>query len=278
MEPFKQELQTELKGKIPSKKLTLLPSGFQRIGDVIVLRLDPALKPFEKSIGVVVLKQYRVKTVCAIEGKISGALRKPHVKKIAGDSTETTHKENGISYSLDVAKIVFAKGNINERARLPRLVKSGEIVADMFAGIGYFTLPIAKFSGAKKIYAIEKNPVAVRYLKENMRKNYISNVTPILGDNRKIEIPEPVDRVVMGYFPGTEKYLPAVFSFLKSGGVIHFHDVFSENDLWQRPEKILKKAAQHNGFTLTKILYKNIVKNYAPHKFHVVIDAAFEKA
>ena len=110
------------------------------------------------------------------------------MKIIAGENrTETVIKENNILYKLDVARIEFSKGNFKERKRVWKSVRKDEVIVDMFAGIGYFTLPLAKFSQAKLIYAIDLNPKAIEYLKENLRMNYVSHkVVPILGDCRKV--------------------------------------------------------------------------------------------
>ena len=81
----------------------------------------------------------------------------------------------------------------------------------------------------------------------------------------------------MGYFPGTDKFLPTAFSFLKNHGVIHYHNIFSKQELWGKPIKILKKYAEENGFKLEKVLEKKIVKDYAPNVYHVVVDAEFRK-
>ncbi len=55
---------------------------------------------------------------------------------------------------------MFSSGNMNERIRMSNISKPNEVVVDLFAGIGYFTLPIAVYSKPKKIYACEKNPIS----------------------------------------------------------------------------------------------------------------------
>ncbi len=246
---------------------TKLPSSYQIIGKIFLAKLDlskPEKKKFAKA--VFSLLPY-IETVCEIKG-IKGELREPIVKKIAGLSTTTIHKEHGIVYKLDVSKLMFSKGNVYERKRLLPLVKKSEIVVDMFAGIGYFSLPIAK--KVKKVYAIEKNPTAFRYLKENIKLNRLNNVIPLLSDCRKVKIKEKADHVLMGYFPHTEKFLPYAKSFAK--GIIHFHNTYRKDELWNKPlthiRKVIPKA---------KILKKKIVKSVAPNIYHVVLDIQINK-
>jgi tRNA wybutosine-synthesizing protein 2 len=165
-----------------------------------------------------------------------------------------------------------------ERARLPPLVKPGETIIDMFAGIGYFSLPLGRSSPARRIYSIELNPDSFRFLKENIKLNKLEGkVIPVLGDCRKVKLPEKADRVIMGYFPRTDKFLPAAFSFLKPDGIIHYHDTFKREELWEKSEKILREHSRKRGFYPIR-MEKRVVKQYAPWVFHVVVDAEFRKA
>ncbi|MEK6923145.1 MAG: class I SAM-dependent methyltransferase family protein [Nanoarchaeota archaeon] len=201
-----------------------------------------------------------IKTICKISG-ISGEFRKPKIKKLFGESTITTHKEHGISYNLDVSKIMFSQGNHFEKKRLTSLVELNEVVIDMFAGIGYFTLPIAK--KVKHVYAIEKNPESYSFLEKNIRLNYISNVTAIKGDCRKQsgKLGKIADRIIMGYFPGTKKFLPAALKLAKKNCVIHYHEI-GENE-----KEILEQLPKY-----AKLLKMRKVKSYSPNKNHYVVD------
>lgn len=265
---------------MPHEKKQFLPSGYQNIGDIAILNLKPEVKPYAKDIAEFILERFpRFKTVCKKTDIVKGELRMPSVKVIAGENrTLTTHKENGCLYRIDVSKIMFSQGNLRERARIPKLVRSGETIIDMFAGIGYFSIPIAKFTKPGKIYAIDRNPDSVRFLKENIKLNGVENVIkPILGDSRNIKLSERADRIIMGYLPKTHEFLGAAFKLLKPNGIIHYHDTFDKGELWHKPEKILKKEAENAGFELKSITYKAVVKHYAPKVEHVIIDAEFIK-
>ncbi len=270
---FKQKL-----AQITNLPETSLPSSYQVVGDVLLFKLTKVKSITHKKCIAEATKNTLpyVRTVCEIR-QVSGEFRRPVVKKLLGESTETIHKENGILYKLDVSKIMFSKGNLSERKRLLENVKPREIIIDMFSGIGYFSLSLAKLTKAKKIYSIEKNKTAFGYLKENIRLNKIENIEPVYGDCVKAKILEKADRVIMGYFPGTDKFLPAAFGFLKNRGIIHYHNIFSKQELWYKPLKILKESAKENGFKLEKVLEKKIVKDYAPNVYHVVVDAEFRK-
>ncbi|MBM3303776.1 MAG: class I SAM-dependent methyltransferase family protein [Candidatus Aenigmarchaeota archaeon] len=279
MKPFKEALTKALEGRIDSRLVGLLPSGFQAVGDIAILNLRKELFDKGEMIGRSMLVLYpNLKTVCVKLDGVKGIERAPSLEKVAGDGTETIHRENGCLYKLDVTKVMFSKGNTLERGRLAGVVGKGEVVADMFAGVGYFSIPIAK-AHVKKVYAIEINPSAFEYLEQNIELNNLKNVEPFCCDNRKApeKLAHVADRVLMGYLPGTDKFLDPAFWFLKpSGGVIHFHNVYRDSELWNKPIKILEDAGRRHGMKL-KILNKHIVKQYAPRMQHVVIDAEFRR-
>lgn len=281
MKQFKELLRERLRDRIFEDKLNSLPSGFQRLGNIIIVNLKPELKQFKGEIGETILDCFRdIKTVCNKFDRVKNQIRTPSIEVIAGDGTETIHTENSCFYKIDVAKLMFAKGNVRERGRLPLLVKPGETVVDMFCGLGYFTIPIAKLAKPKKIYAIDINPLAVDFLKENIKLNLVSCIETILGDCRTVseKLNNVADRVIMGYLPRTYEFLPVAFGFLKDSGVIHYHDTFRENELWEKPRKILEEHARKEGYWLDRISYKAVVKQFAPRVCHVVIDAKFRKS
>jgi tRNA wybutosine-synthesizing protein 2 len=283
LQPIKQLLIENLKDDLTQEHLELLPSSYQKIGDIVIINLDIDLIPFEDEIGKIILKNIpNTRTVCSRTGEITGEERLPQLEVIAGvDNTETIHKENGCLYSLDVAKIMFAKGNLKERGRLTKLVKPNEIIVDLFAGIGYFSIPIAKFARPSKIYAIDINPTSILYLQKNIQLNRVEGkIEVILGDCREVvkKLGRIANRLIMGYLPNTKEFLDSAFTVLKqNGGIIHYHDVFKEENLWDEPLGILKASAEKNGYVLEKLLEKRIVKSYAPKVVHVVIDAKFSK-
>jgi tRNA wybutosine-synthesizing protein 2 len=271
MKAFKSMLMDSL--DIPASKKLLLPSGFQKVGDIVILQLNGELSEYEKDVGRVVKEHLKVKSVFR-KGIVSGGLRKPEIKRIAGNINTTIHKENGCFYKMDVTKVMFAKGNSFERSRV--IAGEGEEVIDMFAGIGYFCINIAKKTPSCNVYAVEKSPDSVSLLRENVKLNRLHNVEIMEGDCRDVEEIRG-DRVIMGYLPGTQKFLPKAFELLRSSGVIHYHDLFRKNELWRRPLGVLEEEALKNGYKMDKVLYKKVVKQYSPCKYHVVVDALFRR-
>jgi tRNA wybutosine-synthesizing protein 2 len=148
-------------------------------------------------------------------------------------------------------------------------VGEGERVFDMFAGIGYFTLPMAR-AGAE-VTAAEVNPTAFRYLAENAVLNGVEDrVSAFRADCRDVAV-EGVDRVVMGYYDAWE-YLDAALDALRPGGVVHLHEATPEAKLWNRPVSRLREAAVRHGRGV-EVLDRRVVKSHSPGVEHVVVDA-----
>jgi len=239
---------------------------WKQIGDIIILN-----KEIEKPEKF--LKMRGIKTVLKIE-RIKGKTRKPEVKILAGEETETIHKENKCLFKLDAANIMWSKGNTYERMRIPKLIKDGETIVDMFAGIGYFSIPIAVHANPKKVYAIEINPTAYQYLKENIKLNKVQDkIKPILGDSKIIAPKLNADRILMGYVVKTHHYLDPALKCLKKGGILHYHETAPDKIKFKRPIRRIKKAANPRKVT---ILNKRIIKKYSPGVWHVVIDAKID--
>ncbi|MBL7206411.1 MAG: class I SAM-dependent methyltransferase family protein [Candidatus Aenigmarchaeota archaeon] len=248
------------------RKNNFLPTGFQRIGDIVILNLKKQVDSLDTEIAQTILDNFPyVKSIWKKSG-IKGELRVPEVRHVLGEKRSITiHKENNCLFKMDISKVMFSQGNLKERGRLPEIIKDGEVVIDMFAGIGYFSIPIAKANPGCKIIAIEKNPDSVKLLRENCRLNKVNNIEIVESDCR--DFCGSADRILMGYFPGTESFLEKAFSLLKDDGVVHYHNIYKENELWDKPLKELKE------FGKMDILYKAKVKSYAPKVWHVVIDA-----
>jgi len=261
----------------------LLPDKWEKIGDVVCLRLPPDTPPIvAEKIGEIYCDVLGARAAVAYD-IITGVYREPHAKIIwscggsggvgVDEELITVHVENGIRYKLDVLHIMFSSGNIDERQRMAKIDMGGEVVVDMFAGIGYFTLPIARYTGARKVVAYEINPRAYRFLAENTRLNRVEDVVETHNlDNRQAK--EGVaDRVVMGYLKDTHLFLPKAMKILRpEGGVVHYHENCPEEIIPERPYRRIERAAGESGFRVVK---KDIrwVKSYSPGVWHVVVDA-----
>jgi len=278
---FKDLLKEKLKDVLSSEEFEKLPAGFQKIGDIIILNLVEDLVKYEKEIGRATLElNPSVRSVCRKTGIITGRFREPQISVIAGsEDTVTTHIESGCKYRFDIRKVMFAKGNVVERSRIAKQVKDGEIIVDMFAGLGYFSVPIGVLSKPEKVYSIELNPVSFEFLCENLKINHIHNIEAINGDNRE-EIDRLVsegvkaDRVLMGYLPPPKEFLPWAFKIIRSNGILHYEDIVrveSEDEDVSRVVKDVSDSGKESGFEVELLLARK-VKSYGPKTEHWVFD------
>ncbi|MDR0913308.1 MAG: hypothetical protein LBM96_12045, partial [Methanobrevibacter sp.] len=151
---------------------------YKKIGDILIL---DKYNQNDNNIEELV-KIHKVKTIIKLNF-IHGQKRVPNFKILYGNETETIHKENGCYFKLDLKKVMWSKGNVNERLRIAKLVNDNEIILDMFAGIGYFSIPIAVHSNPKTIYSIEINPDSYYYLNKNIELNNINKIKNISKNN-----------------------------------------------------------------------------------------------
>ena len=268
---FVDKLKNKL--KLSEKELSYLPKGYQIIGKILLIKLDKRLIKHKKLIGKKIMEILPyIHTVCLIKD-IKGIVRKPKIEVIAGcKTTQTLNSEYGCKFLLDVADIMWSQGNKNEKMRLVKMIKPKETIVDMFAGIGYFSIIIAKYCSVKKIYAIDINLKAIEYLRKNIWLNGVENKIEVLqGDCRKFAklLENIADRIIMGYLFETEKFLPYALKIAKNNAIIHLHRTVKEEEI----DKIAKKLNKR-----IKVLKIKKVKSYAPKIWHVVYDLKVMKS
>ncbi len=226
----------------------------------------------KKVIGAAVLKMMpRFRTV-ALERGINGATRRPRMEVLAGSrSLLTVHREHGCLFKLDLDKVMWSAGNKGERARLAGMVGKKDNVVDMFAGIGYWTVPVAR--KARRVTAIDINPKALAFLEQNLKLNGLSQkVKVIRGDCRNVaeELAGTADRVIAGWLDDTLAYFPAALKMAKKGAIIHYHEALPADQVEARAEDLHDVAAAHGR----KLTIEDIqqVKSISPGRQHLVFD------
>ena len=249
---------------------------WKKIGDILIVdnKFDKdSIDDLEQ-----IAAKHNVKSIVKID-RIEGQKREPSISILYGNETETIHKENGCLFNLDLSKVMWAKGNNNERLRIAKLVTKNETVVDMFAGIGYFSIPIGVHSQAKQIYSIEINPNSYHLLNNNIRLNRINEkanydrMITILVDCA-VEAPKySADRVLMGYVKTTHHFLRPAMECVKDGGIIHYHETVPDNLIETRPYERVKRIAYECGEREVEVLNIQKIKRYSPGVEHIVLDA-----
>ena len=195
-----------------------------------------------------------------------------------------TVRENGLSYSFDMTKSMFSSGNVSEKARIARMNCRGETVIDLYAGIGYYTLPLAVYGKAERVVACEWNTDAIAALRFNLKKNWVEGVVEVLeGDNRVTTLGLPdmcAHRVHLGLIPSSEEGWPIAVRLLREeGGMMHVHGNMLEAAVEAWVGRIERELAEMGeGFGRgwagrgVKCVHLERVKSYAPSVWHFVAD------
>lgn len=217
-------LRDLLKDKLPQEKLSLLPKGFEVIGDIAVISVPQALDT-EKYIIAGALASHRkdIKAVLRKTEKIKGKRRLGEFELLLGDRTVTLHRENGCIFHVDIVKTYFSGKMYFERDRIARKVTDGEDVLVLFCGVGPFLIPIGKMRKVN-ITGLDNNPDACALFKMNAKINNIE-ADIILGDANSIPclFRRHFDRIVMPAPYGQDHFLTPAGTVLKPGGIIHFY-------------------------------------------------------
>jgi len=272
-----------MEDKLPAHLLASIPHAIDFVGDVAVIEVPPELESHKTTIGEAILKTHKqVRTVLAKSGAVEGVYRVREFDVIAGiGKTETVHKEYGCIYHVNLAKAYFSPRLSHEHDRVASQAKDGETVIDMFAGVGPFSVLIAKRHKNIRVYAIDVNPDAVNYLKRNIETNHVGkNVTPILGDIRQIvktRLIGVADRVIMNLPEKAAEYLDVACETLKSaGGIVHYYEFTRMPEPLETAKVRLIEAMKQTSRNVKKISSARLVRATAPYTFQVVVDAEIQ--
>ncbi|NXR86458.1 TYW2 protein, partial [Hypocryptadius cinnamomeus] len=207
-----------------------VPHAWQRHSDLVLLSEDSfRAAPWEtlgSALWETVASALGARRVARRGRVMPDGMRSPRVTLLLGQHGWVEHVDNGIRYTFDVTKCMFSPGNITEKLRVASLPCSGEVLVDLYAGIGYFTLPFLVHAGAAFVHACEWNSHAVEALHRSLLLNGVRDRCRIhRGDSRQLQLRDVADRVNLGLIPSSEEGWPVACRVLKkdTGGVLHIH-------------------------------------------------------
>ncbi|MEM3833081.1 MAG: class I SAM-dependent methyltransferase family protein [Thermoprotei archaeon] len=271
-----KSLYDVLERSLTSAELALVPGSIDIIGEIALIEIPDELWSKVELIGKAVMHVHKNVRAVYAKRSVRGVYRVRDLKFIIGEPiTETLHKEYGARFLVDVTKAFFDPRLSWEHNRVANLVKKGEVVVDMFSGVGPFAIQIARKVDCK-VYAIDLNPDAYNYLVENIELNKVSDkVVPIHGDARVIiqeMLRNVADRVIMNHPSQSHEFLSSACMALKSNGVIHFYSFQSEPNPVEKAVRLFNNSINGVGCKVKKIMYSRKVKSTAPHEYLVVLD------
>jgi len=277
----RMKLKERLKDQLEPWELALVSGSYDIVGDIAVIRVPKTLEHRRQIIAEAIMQlDKHVKTVLLQVGPVSGDFRLRDLEFVFGEEkTETLHRELGCLFKVDLKECYFSPRLSYERMRIARQVKPGETVVNMFAGVGSFSIIIAKQAKPRKVYSIDINPLAIRYHKENVKLNKVEDIVETIEGDAKKVIEERLtgisDRVLMPLPEKAYEYLDWARLALKpEGGWIHYysseHANKDEDPIKKSKEKIAEKLSRLGSHS--EITSSRVVRAVGPRWHQIVLD------
>jgi tRNA (guanine37-N1)-methyltransferase len=274
-------LRKRLQNRLPPEEAGKIYNSYDIVGSIAIIKMPNSDKEIAEEVAKAILSVYKkVKTVFVQESTIVGDFRVRKLRCLAGENNAATvHKESGCLFKVNVEECYFSPRLLHERSRISEQIKSGETIVNMFAGVGCFSILIAKKAADAKIYSIDINPAAVKYMMENINLNRVyGKVIPLLGDSKNIigaQLQRQADRVLMPLPEKALEYLPYALSALKlKGGWVHYYDFEHATRSESPPEKTKHKVAERlDSLGISyDFAFSRIVRSTGPNWYQTVLD------
>ncbi len=274
-------LKKALESILSEQESQELISSFDQIGDIIIVRIPDSLLSKKKVIGETLLKQVKIaKSVFYQASAVEGDFRTRNLEILAGDNkTETEYKEFGCKFTVDVENAFFSPRLSTERERISNLVQNGETVVNMFAGVGMFSVMIAKKKKCT-VYSIDINPIAAKLCEKNIKSNkLVGNIVSINGDALQIiqeQLQNKSDRTLMLLPERSDEFLESAINATKNEGIIHYYSHIHA-DKKSYAGKLSEEHYLQISPVKSEILGSKIVRAVGPRYYQTVVDVKISK-
>jgi tRNA (guanine37-N1)-methyltransferase len=251
--------------------MDLVPSSYDIIGDIALIKLPDELWQYRSRIGDSLRDFNRNLRTVVLDRGVEGEFRVRDLEVISGkDDLETVHVENNLRFKLDPSLVYFSPRLATERMRIADLLE-GEKVLDMFAGVGPFSLTIARHGNAEHVIGIDLNPDSIRYFSKNITLNSLDDkVEAHLGDAREISVIfAPFDRVIMNLPHSSMEFLNTALELMESGH-IHLYRIVNDGEMMEEVGRIIQVAKDMSKDV--SIVGTREVHNYSPGSSIMVFD------
>ena len=258
-----------------------LISAFDQIGDIIIVRIPDSLLSKKKLIGETLLNEVKiVRSVFYQSSPVEGDFRTRNLEILAGeDKTETEYKEFGCRFRVDVANAFFSPRLSTERERIANIVQDGEVVVNMFAGVGMFSIMAAKKKKCT-VYSLDINPVASKLCEKNIELNkLVGKVISINGETSKIieeRLENISDRTLMLLPERSDEFLESAIKTTKNRGIIHYYSHIHA-DKKTDASNLSEKHYLEISPVKSEILTAKIVRPVGPRYYQTVVDVKISK-
>jgi len=274
-------LKKALESVLTEKESQELFSAFDQIGDIIIVRIPDSLLSKKKTIGEALLDQVKIaNSVYFQSSSVGGDYRTRDLQLIAGkDKTETEYREFGCRFLVDVKKAFFSPRLSTERNRISQLIQNGEIVINMFGGVGMFSIIAAKKKRCT-VFNIDINPVAADLCEKNIKLNRLQGkVESIKGDATQVikeKLQDIGDRTLMLLPEKSDEFLQSAILATKTNGIIHYYSHIHA-DKKSEAVKLSEKHLMEIIPVKCKVLDSKIIRPIGPRFYQTVVDVKITK-
>lgn len=274
-------LKKALENVLTENESDELISAFDQIGEIIIVRIPDSLLSKKEIIGKALLDEVKiVRSVFYQASAVEGEFRTRSLEILAGeDNTETEYREFGCRFTVDVKNAFFSPRLSTERERIANLIQNGEVMTNMFAGIGMFSITAAKKKKCT-VYSLDINPVASKLCETNIGLNKLAgNIISINGDASEIikeQLADKSDRTLMLLPERSDEFLESAINTTKDGGIIHYYSHIhadKKTDAGKLSEEHYLKVTP----VKSEILNSKIVRAVGPRFYQTVVDIKISK-
>lgn len=263
-------------------------TSYSRIGHIIHVNLKSHLLPYKHLIGEVFRdKVPGIRCVINKIQTIDNTYRNFQLELLSGEEDyQVEVKENGINFKFDFSQVYWNPRLATEHERIIKMLEKGDLFYDVFAGVGPFSVPVAKRKA--QVMANDLNPASFKWLQYNMKRNKVTNYMQAINKDGRDFIATDVKEDLLKRWSsgGSKQYkihitmnLPAMavefldtFCGLMTGYIgpidpqplVHVY-CFAKGD---EPAAIARNLVEENlGFKLSANLQGvHFVRNVAPNK------------
>ncbi len=274
-------LKKSLESILSPKESEELISAFDQIGEIIIVRIPESLLSKKKIIGEALLNDVKiVRSVFYQASAVEGDFRTRSLEIIAGeDNTETEYREFGCKFIVDVENAFFSPRLSTERDRIANLIQEGEVMTNMFAGVGMFSIIAAKKKKCT-VYSLDINPIASNLCERNIKLNKLAGkVVSINGDATQIineQLVDKSDRTLMLLPERSDEFLEPAIKTTKDGGIIHYYSHIHA-DKKSDAGKLSEEHYLQVSPVKSEILGSKIVRPVGPRYYQTVVDVKIFK-
>ncbi len=285
-------LHNTLKNEIPYEFLELIPKSYDILGTIAIVEFDKSKDLYDKDLisikkriakGIIQLNS-SVKTVFEKKSEIKGNYRLRELELLLGEKNyETIYKENNCFFKLDIRNTFFTPRLVYERKRISSgNIKENELIIDLFAGVGPFSIQIAKKLQVN-IHSFDINRFAYNYLKENIGLNKLKgrviphniDINTLLDPTSSLGsmLKNKANRIIMNLPEKSLNFIVvACFLMKKSGGILHIYQFCERPNPIEKAKDKVNNSLKKLNWYIEEVINSKIVKSYSPKSDLVVID------